>query len=202
MLNLKTINNLKNKNIKNFDDLIKKSFLLKMLETIKAFDKNTSKITLNFKQINHVNTFTKTQLEIFKKTIGQLWRFNRTNYYNEGLNVILLFIKYPHFVNFFSEYLASEMQNHKRQLYFLNFIKKGLLLFNKSKLCMPKSIFIQIKGRFNSAPRSKVKTIQIGEKIPIIRIKTNIYYAEKTSFSTDGGTFGVKTWIKRQDYDE
>jgi hypothetical protein len=194
LVNIKTLKNMSLK-VKTFNDILEESFLNKMLETVSFLNKSTSTIVLNFKQINKefFKNFTKSQFETLKRILGQLRRFNNETFTNEGLYAIILFLRSQHSINFFSEYLAAEMQKHKRQQYFLNFIKKALVLLNKSNLYNLTDIVIKVKGRFNGAPRSKTRVIKIGKDLSIISVKSKIHYSEKVSFSPNG-TFGVKVW--------
>lgn len=194
LINIRTLKNMSLK-VKTFNNMLEESFLNKMLETVSFLNKSTPTIILNFKQINKelFKNFTKSQFETLKKILGQLRRFNNETFASEGLYAIIVFLNSQHSINFFSEYLAAEMQKHKRQHYFLSFIKKALVLLNKSNLYNLTDIVIKVKGRFNGAPRSKTRIIKIGKDLSIISVKSKIHYSEKISFSPNG-TFGVKIW--------
>ena len=191
----KTLTKIKLKNTKNYNDIVSRNFFKPIFEVIKNYDFNIFNINLNLKQINLSKNINKSEYQILKQKLGQLWWFQSQPYYKQGLNAILLLLKFPQMVEFFTEYVAEEMQNHKRQHFFLNFIQKGLILFNKSMLYPSKNIKIKINGRFNGAPRSKQRIIEIGEKISVISADTRLYYSEKISISKRGGTFGIKVWV-------
>lgn len=192
-----SLENFNSSKVKNLHGMFSESFFKRMVKTIQFFnDTNSFKIIFNLKQINlnPLNNFTKSQFKVIKKSISQLRRFHKEKYFNEGLHNIFLFLRFPYFAEHFAEYLANEMQKHKRQHFFLNFIQKGLSLINKAKIHPFKNIKIQIKGRFNSAPRSKKRVLIIGKNLSIISVKSKINYYESTSFSNTGGTFGIKIW--------
>ena len=191
----KTLTTIKSKNTKNYNDVTSRNFFEPIFEVIRNYDFNIFNINLNLKQISLSKNINKSEYQILKQKLGQLWWFQSQPYYKQGLNAILLLLKFPQMVEFFTEYVAEEMQNHKRQHFFLNFIQKGLLLFNKSMLYPSKNIKIKINGRFNGAPRSKQRIIEIGEKISVISADTRLYYSEKISISKRGGTFGIKVWV-------
>lgn len=192
---LEVMNSLQPKDRK--ETLFTNQFINNMCKTISLFNGTPSlKIVCNIKQLDlkPVHNFTKTKVKLLKKVLNQLWRYNKERFYNEGLQTIILFLKFPIFVEYFANYLALEMQKHNRQHFFLNFIKQSLSLLNKCKLYPSQDIKIQIKGRFNSAPRSKKRIITIGNHVSTISLKSKLHYATSTSFSASGGTLGVKIW--------
>jgi len=126
--------------------------------------------------------------------LNKLRRFSENSYFKEGVQFIMFSLKHPNSADFLATYLSKELQKHKKQHFFLNFIQKTLQTFNKKEFCIPKSIKIQIKGRFNGVPRSKRRILQIGNPMSVINLNTKIYYSQQTSFS-DNGTFGIKVWI-------
>jgi ribosomal protein S3 len=89
------------------------------------------------------------------------------------------------------------LKNLKRHNFFLKFVKTTLTLFYNKNFSNCKRIKIQVKGRFNGAPRAKNKLIDIGNRAPVLTINSKIDYAESTAF-TSNGTFGVKVWINEK----
>jgi hypothetical protein len=63
----------------------------------------------------------------------------------------------------------------------------------KPELGSVKGLKIQIKGRFNAVPRSKIMVFEKGS-IPLQTISTSINYS-LTHINTSYGVFGVKVWI-------
>ena len=76
--------------------------------------------------------------------------------------------------------------------------KNALLLFNNQKFSTLEGIKIKVQGRFNRAPRSVERIIKIGKKFPMITLKSDITYAESTSYAVNG-TLGVKVWLLHWD---
>jgi len=189
---------LKKTKVKTFDSILKYNFFKKLSENISLFFIEKPKLILNFYQFNTFNkkNFSKKEIQFIKKNLNRLRKFNTNSYFKEGLQYILLSLKHNKSSNFLAEYLSKELQKHKKQHFFLNFIKKTFQVFNNNEFCIPKSIKIQVKGRFNGAPRSKKRVLQIGKPMSIIKLNSKIYYAQTTSFSSNG-TFGIKVWISK-----
>lgn len=187
---------LKKTKIKTFDSLLKTNFLNRLFKNINTFFTNKPKIILNLHQINNLakKSFSKNQIKFIKINLNKLRFFNDTPYINEGLQTILLCLTHDKSSHLLANYLAKELQNHKRQHFFLNFIQKAFNIFNKKKFCSPRNIKIQITGRFNGAPRSKTRVLRIGNPLSVINVQTKIYYSQVTSFSSNG-TFGIRIWI-------
>jgi hypothetical protein len=186
------------KKIKNklLDRQLKNRFLSLFLGNIHLFFFKKFKIMLNFSQLNTFKekNFSKKEIEFIQKYLSRLRQFNNSAFFNEGLQIVLLILKKENAVDFLAKYIAKELQKHKKQHFFLNFIEKAFEVFNKREFCVPKNIKIKIKGRFNGVPRSKERTILINNPIAAISIKTKIHYSQETSFS-ENGTFGIKIWI-------
>lgn len=195
LLHAETLKTINCEKIKNSKSVFEKNFFTKMFEIIKNYTGNNIDVIFNLKQIDIVKSTNKFEYKILKKKLSQLWRFKNQPFYKQGVNAIIMLLKHPNMLEFFVEHVAEEMQRHKRQHFFLNFIQKGLLLLNKSKVYPLRNITLKINGRFNGAPRSKQRVIVIGEKISVISADTQLHYSEKISISNRGGTFGIKAWI-------
>jgi hypothetical protein len=172
-------------------------FLYKFFESLNLFTKKKfNNINLITKQINKgtKQEFTKKNIKVFKKDLIKLRKYDKNEFFKEGLNIMFQCSIKKNSAKLLSYFVALQLKKFKRHNFFLRFIKNVLVLLNNKTFSKIEGIKIQIKGRFNKAPRARSKTIQIGKDVPALTVKCNINYAETTSF-TANGTFGVKVWI-------
>lgn len=181
---------------KSITTLKNSAFSQKMLQILNLFLNNNMNINLNLKQLDKTNfkNFDKNQILSLKKNIAKFRWFQQQKFFHECLQTITLFLKSNGSAKFLGGYLADELKKHRRQLFFLNFVKKAFTVLNKNNFCKPVIVKIKIKGRLNGALRSKNKVINIGGLIPEISIRSNIDYSEHTIF-TSKGTLGLKLWV-------
>lgn len=187
-----------NQTVTNIEGILKNSFLEKINENISLFTKKKNDIHINFHQLNKdakINLLKPEKLYLRKKII-QLRKFNKNKFFKKGLHTMFNCLTSNQSAEFLAKFIANELNKHKRHHFFINFIHKTLNTLNKKKICAPKNIQIQIKGRFNGAPRSKKRVIKIGNNIPFITLNANIDYCEETCFSSNG-TFSIKVWIQK-----
>ena len=169
-------------------------FLTQFLQTLNCF-LNNQKAIINLKLVNKDINYKLTQSnhKLFKKII-MLRKYQKTNFFKEGTNILFLAITKKNSEELLASYIANELQNQKRHNFFLSFVKRVLTLFCKTNWSLINSIKILVKGRFNGAPRARKRIYKIGKGLPLATFNSKIGYAEKVAF-TKNGTFGVKIWI-------
>jgi len=202
---LKAINN-----IKNHSDLIKHKtlnqqkinlFTSKILKGLTLFTNKKHHIFLNLKQVNKETTFFQTvsrkNKHKLKERITKLRRFQRNEFFKTGFNMLNSFAMNEHSSGFLAEFVAEHLKKLKRQNFFLRFLKTALKIALENKFSKFKRIQIKIKGRFNGAPRSSHKFVNIGQNIPVLTLNSKIDYGESTAY-TSNGTFGIKVWTYKK----
>jgi len=170
-------------------------FLRKLTNCLNSFLHKNYKIKIIVQNINKGLSVRLTNLEAmeFRSRIIQLRFYSKSKFFKESINLLLLLIKNQCSAKLFSEYISLKLSKMKRHNYFLAFLKRALLLMISLKFSSIKGIKIKIKGRFNGAPRARLRIIQVGE-IPLQTLKSTVSYHCSTSF-TSNGTFGVQLWI-------
>lgn len=186
-LNLKT-----NKTINN---ALSESFLKTLFTSLSEFYKNLNNITLVLKPLNNniYKSFKKKQLLKIKESAVKLKKYQRNEFFKEGVGVALSAAFNKNSSEILSNYIALNLKKLKKHNFFLRFLKTLLTVFVNRKSFI-KGIKIKIKGRLNGRPRAKSKIIYIGKAMPLFRIKSSINYAENTAY-TSNGTLGVKVWV-------
>lgn len=172
-------------------------FTKKILKSLSLFTNKKQNIILNLKQLNSETNFLQKISKKNKKSLGEnfvkLRKFQQNDFFKKGINILYQFVETNQDPRFLAEFIAFYLKKLKRPNFFLRFLKIALkTLLNKdfSKL---DRIQIKIKGRFNGAPRSRHKFINIGKNIPILTLNSKTNYAESTAYTLNG-TFGVKVW--------
>lgn len=186
------------KKFKQIKDTESNNFLTKLFKSlINFFNNKPTKINLIIKPLNNKLFYTlkKKKQNILKNKLIKLKKFQRNDFFKEGLNIVMSSISNKNSAYLLSDFIANTLKKLKSSKFFLNFILSALriFIFNKHFLPQIKGIQIQIKGRISKAPRARSKVIKIGN-LPIITLNSNIDYSETTAF-TANGTLGVKTWI-------
>lgn len=124
--------------------------------------------------------------------------FKQEPFYNSGLLIFFLLFSISNMTPVLSKYIAKyfKLLHRTRKINkFLLFLTRfvdltGNVSFNNLKV---KGLRIQIKGRFNNAPRSKKRVFEKG-RIPLQTISSKINYS-LTHINTSYGVFSVKVWI-------
>lgn len=185
------------KTYENFNNIEKNKILLKFFESLSLFINKKINIFLTFKQLNKNSKqlFNSENIEILKKKIVVLKKYEQNSFFKEGLNTLFTCTTQKNSTELLAEFLAFQLKKLKRHNFFLRFVKTALLIFitDKKSASIIKGIKIKIKGRINGVPRAKHKIINIGKGVPNLTINSNINYAEKTSY-TSNGTLGIKIW--------
>ena len=198
---LNAINNLKiyqdNKSYKTFNQQQTNLFVSKIFKSLTLFTNNKHNIFLNLKQINKETTFfqtiSKKQKRKLKRNITKLRKFQQNEFFKKGFTMLNNFVANTHSSLFLATLIANYLKKLKRPNFFLRFLKIALKILINKKYSKFKRIQIKIKGRFNGAPRSKHKFINIGRNMPVLTLNSQIEYGESTSY-TSNGTFGIKVW--------
>lgn len=186
----------KNKTIKN---LILNNFLNKFFESLNIFFDKLINITLILKPLdtNIKKIITQKRLLMIKKKLIRLKKYQRNDFFKEGINLVFLSVINKNSSELLAKYIATTLKKLKKHNFFLRFLKSVLSMFMKRKFSVVKGVKIKIKGRINGSPRAKRKLIQIGKRMPVLRLNSPISYAEKTAF-TSNGTLGVKVWVNEK----
>lgn len=172
------------------------SFLEKFFESLHLFLNKKTEIFLTLKQLNKdlKQTLNPGKTKLLKKNLVNLKKYKQNDFFKEGINVLFTASTQTESANLLAQFIAAQLQILKRHNFFLKFVKTTLTIFKNSTFSNLQGVKIKIKGRFNGAPRAKHKIITIGKGVPALTLKSNIDYAEKTAY-TSNGTFGVKVWI-------
>ena len=133
------------------------------------------------------------KIKSYKNLKMQLRRYYNATFFKECFQILITFSKLKNSSNLLASYLSLEIKKLKRHNYFLNFLKRALILIIYSKLSKIKGIKILIKGRLHGKPRAKHRLILIGS-VPSQSFESKICYSKSTAFSIYG-TFGVKVWV-------
>lgn len=185
------------KNYKTLSKQNKNLFVSKVLKSLNLFTNNKHNIFLNLKQINKEtillqNIAKKTKRKIRKK-LTKLRKFQQNEFFKKGFNLLYNFITTKQNSTFLAKFIALFLRKLKRPNFFLRFLKLTLKTLIAQKFSQFKRIQIKVKGRFNGAPRSTHKFINIGKNIPVLTLNSKIDYGEAIAY-TSNGTFGVKVW--------
>ena len=172
-------------------------FVSTILKGLTLFTDKKHNIFLNLKQINKETTLFQTVLKKNKRKLkentAKLRKFQQNKFFKKGLNILNTFTLNAHSALFLAEFVAKHLKKLKRPNFFLQFLEITLKTLLNNKFSKFKRIQIKIKGRFNGAPRSRHKFINIGKNIPVLTLNSKIDYGESTAY-TSNGTFGIKVW--------
>jgi small subunit ribosomal protein S3 len=133
------------------------------------------------------------QLKSLKRNILKLRTYFKSLFFKECINILIIVIKKKNSAKLLAEFLAFQFSVLKRHNYFLNFLKRVLILTLNSELSLIYGIKLSIKGRLNGKPRAKNKMLLIG-KVPLNSLDAKINYSFSVGYSKYG-TFGIKVWI-------
>ena len=175
----------------------KNLFISKILKSLNLFTNKKHNIFLNLKQINKetllYQNVSKKNKHVLKTSFTKLRRFQENEFFKKGFNLLYNFITNQQNSTFLAAFIAVFLKKLKRPNFFLRFLKLTLETLIIKKFSKFKRIQIKIKGRFNGAPRSTHKFINMGKNIPILTLNSKIDYGEATAY-TSNGTFGIKVW--------
>jgi small subunit ribosomal protein S3 len=170
-------------------------FLEKLLQSLSIFTKKTLNINLILQNLNKGLSLqlSHNQLKSLKRNILKLRTYFKSLFFKECINILIIVIKKKNSAKLLAEFLAFQFTVLKRHNYFLNFLKRVLILTLNSELSLIYGIKLSIKGRLNGKPRAKNKMLLIG-KVPLNSLDAKINYSSSVGYSKYG-TFGIKVWI-------
>lgn len=191
----------KNLQIKKFStkQILKQNNFSKILiENFNILKNQNKKITIIFQNLNKGSSLklNKQQLSVFRKILLLLRKDSKHKFFKETINILLISIQKKKSAMLLADFIAFQLEKltkTKRHKYFLIFLKKCLILLEKTNLCYITGIKIVVTGRLNSAPRTKKSNILIG-KVPLQTIHKKIDFYQSVAY-TGVGTLGVKVWI-------
>lgn len=183
-----------------FNKLQKDSMGLKVLngffKVLSLFASNKFNVIVNFCCLNkNLSFFKKTQ----KKNFILLQKFKETPFLKEGIELLLYSIYNTNSADLLAKFIAIQIKKIKRHKFFLSFLKQTLTVLSNSNFSKVKGIKIIIKGRLNSLPRAKHKTIIIGD-VPTQSISTIIDQSQRTIHNSNG-SYGIKVWLVEKQID-
>ena len=182
---------------KNLNEQALNLFISKILKSLNLFVGKQQNIFLNLKQINNETTFLQKVSKTNKRKIGEsvikLRKFQQNEFFKKGFTMLYNFTLNNQDPKFLAEFIAFYLRKLKRPNFFLRFVKITLKTFLTKNFSKFERVQIKIKGRFNGAPRSTHKFINIGKNIPVLTLNSKINYGESTAY-TSNGTFGIKVW--------
>lgn len=185
------------KNNQNIKNLSANSFLTNLFHSLILFYNKSLNINLILKSLNTntIQSINKNQQSFLKKKLIKLKKYQRNEFFKEGVNLIFSSLFNKNSANLLSSYIAINLKKLKRHNFFLRFVKTILNIFlTKTFSPLVKGIKIKIKGRINGAPRAKQKLLNIGSNMAVLTLDSFINYSETTAY-TSNGTIGVKVWI-------
>lgn len=172
-------------------------FLAKILKSLSLFTNEKQDIFLNLEQLNNETRVLQKISHKSKQNLGEsfmkLRKFQQNEFFKRGLNILYNFVENNSDPAFLAEFIAFYLKKLKRPNFFLRFLKIALKTLTKKNLSKFERIQIKIRGRFNGAPRSSHKFINIGKNIPVLTLNSKLDYGESTAY-TSNGTFGIKVW--------
>jgi ribosomal protein S3 len=166
-----------------------------ILEGLNKFTKKKYNIFINFQTLNKSLSLRlkNYQIQLFRKLTLNFRRYNKFSFFKEMINILIIAAFKKNSSKILGNYIALSLSKMKRHNNFLRILKQVVLFLINSKLAFVKGMKLIIGGRFNGAPRSRHRIIQVG-RIPLQTLKANINHSKSISF-TPNGTFGIKTWI-------
>lgn len=173
----------------------KNKFLDQLLETLTIFTNSKYHIKLILQNVNKGLTVNlkESHKDQLKKKVLLLKQYSRRKFFKEGLSVIITLMHVKNTAGLFASYVTKQLQLLKIHGAFMIFVKRTLTYLITLKFSNVQGIKIIVSGRFNGAPRSRSRTIEIGD-VPVQSFNKNIDYAQRTAY-TKNGTFGVKVWV-------
>ena len=119
------------KKYENFNNIEKNKILLKFFESLSLFINKKINIFLTFKQLNKNSKqlFNSENIEILKKKIVVLKKYEQNFFFKEGLNTLFTCTTQKNSADLLAEFVATQLKKLKRHNFFLRFVKTALLIF-------------------------------------------------------------------------
>lgn len=173
--------------------------LCKSLQNFTGIEK--IQVRLHSNQLNYIPT-----LKVYYSfLLKELFVFQRSRdlnkYFFETLETLYFVLGTFSYGNaaLLAKTLVYLLENTRKQIYIVRFIKKVLTIFFTkipSNFLAINGIKVLIKGRFNKRRRTKTLIIQQGQ-ISLQTLKTPIDYYQ-TQAITLYGSFGIKVWLSKR----
>lgn len=166
-----------------------------ILEGLNRFTRKKYNIFISFQTLNKSLSLRlkNSQIQLLRKLTLNFRRYNKFPFFKEMINILMIAALKKNSSKILSDYIALSLNKMKKHNNFLRILKQVVSFLINSKLASIKGVKLIIGGRFNGAPRSRHRIIQVG-RIPLQTLKANINHSKSISF-TPNGTFGIKTWI-------
>lgn len=188
---------LKTAHQKNASEITKNIFINQFFESLETFLSKNVRITLTLTKIStDLKNSKKINYEELNKNLGKFRRFQKNNFFFEGIHIVLLCIWYKNTSQLLANFIGTQMQKYKRPNYFLSFILYALWVLDTNHSHI-KGIKIKISGRFNGAPWARTKVYNLKNGVSLLKLNSKISFSESTAF-TPNGTFGIKVWISEK----
>ena len=172
--------------------------LIKECSFLRSKEINSGTLFISFLPIEKIALKIKKDLHKLEILNRSFLPFKQEPFYNSGLLIFFLLFSIRNMTPLLSKYIAKyfKLLHRTRKINkFLLFLTRfveltGSVSFNNLKV---KGLKIQIKGRFNGAPRSKKRVFEKGS-VPLQTVSSKINYS-LTHINTSYGVFSVKVWI-------
>jgi len=170
------------------------NFLNSLAISLNIFVKNNYNTSIKLKTKNlNKKLVNQNKNNTFRNLIKKLRKFSKNVIFKDLINILFITTTQTNSSRLLSEFIAIQMKKNKKHNFFLSFLKKVLLEFLNVNFSKIKGIKIVINGRFNGAPRSRKRIIQLGS-VPLQSFNSKISYTQSISY-TNNGTFGVNVWV-------
>jgi ribosomal protein S3 len=190
-------NYIKEKAVQMSDYPNKDLFTSKILKGLSLFTCKKQNIFLNLRQTNKetilLQALLKQNRSKLKESIIKLRKFQQNEFFKKGVNILFTSLNSSQSSLFLAEFIALYLRKLKRPNFFLRFLKLTLTIMISGKFSQLERVQIKIKGRFNGAPRSTHKFVNVGKNIPVSTFNAQINFGETTAY-TANGSFGIKVW--------
>ena len=184
-----------------------KEFQEILLKSLSEYTKNKIHISITLQNLNRYKNFSHTQIKGLKRIFKQLRNFAKKSFFKEAINILLITISKRKSAKILADFLSEQFRRNQLKMdqvtisrkdnYFLSFLKQTLILLIKSEISCIMGLKIVIKGRFNRAPRAKIRKIHLG-KFSLQSFNSKIDYSQSTAYTVNG-TFGIKVWLSEND---
>ena len=169
-------------------------FLNSLAISLNIFVKNNYNASVKLKAKNlNKKLSTQNRNNELKNLIKKLRKFSKNIIFKDLINILFITVTQTNSSRLLSEFIAIQIRKNKKHNFFLSFLKKILTEFLNVSFSRIEGVKIVINGRFNGAPRSRKKIIQLGS-IPLQSFDSKISYSQSISY-TNNGTFGVNVWV-------
>ena len=159
---------------------------------------NNKRVTFKIRNLNQKFEFlingSKLRLFQHKNILRQSKRFLKDPLFKELIKILFVAVTEKNSAKLIAESISRYFIKQKKRHGFLLFLlKKTLTNLISSDFSVIKGIKIVINGRFNGAPRSNKKILNVNS-VPLQSFDSSIDYYESTAYTLNG-TFGIKVWV-------